>query len=49
MRGTTLSEGTVEVCLNKQWGLITDAGWDENDAKVICRVLDLPFDGGFIW
>ena len=25
--------------------MISDAGWDENDAKVICRQLDLPYDG----
>ena len=43
--GTTSNEGTIEICINNLWGMISDAGWDENDAKVICRQLDLPYDG----
>ena len=43
--GETDSEGTIEVCLNSVWGLITDAGWDQNDAHVVCRQLNLPTDG----
>ena len=43
--GETDSEGTIEVCLNSVWGLITDAGWDQNDAHVVCRQLNLPIDG----
>ena len=43
--GKTDSEGTIEVCLNSVWGLITDAGWDQNDAHVVCRQLNLPIDG----
>ena len=43
--GTSDNEGTVEICHNKLWGLITDAGWDNKDAKVICRQLNLPVRG----
>ena len=43
--GGTSNEGTVEVCANNVWGLISDVGWDENDAKVICRQLNLPYSG----
>ena len=43
--GAASNEGTVEVCTNKLWGLISDVGWDENDAKVICRQLNLPYNG----
>ena len=43
--GDNILEGTVEVCFNSMWGLIGDAGWDISDARVICRQLQLPFDG----
>ena len=40
------NEGTVEVCSGGLWGLIADAGWDDNDAKVICRQAGFPNDNG---
>ena len=46
--GPTESEGTVEVCVNKLWGLIGDGGWDDADAEVVCRQLGLP-TGGIVW
>ena len=46
--GDTDSEGTIEVCTNSVWGLITDAGWDENDAHVVCRQLNLPVNGMYV-
>ena len=33
------SEGTVEVCFNKVWGLISENGWTKTDAQVVCRQL----------
>ena len=33
------NEGTVEVCFDNLWGLISDVGWNEADAKVVCRKL----------
>ena len=43
--GESSNEGTIELCHNSLWGLISDAGWDEADAKVVCRQLNLPFNG----
>ena len=40
--GTTADQGVVEVCMNHVWGLISDVGWDKNDAKVVCRQLNYP-------
>jgi deleted-in-malignant-brain-tumors protein 1 len=37
--GVTVFEGTVEVCYFSTWGLISDAGWSDNEAEVICRHL----------
>ena len=40
-------EGTVEVCFNSLWGLVSaDAYWDDLDAQVVCRELNLT-DGEF--
>ncbi len=43
--GSASNEGTIEICGNSLWGLISDAGWDQNDARVVCKQLDLPYDG----
>ena len=32
-------EGTVEICFNNLWGLISESGWSTTDAEVICRQL----------
>ena len=37
--GDGISYGTVEVCINGFWGLITDNSWDDKDGVVICRQL----------
>uniref|UniRef100_A0A7M4EC06 Serine protease 12 n=1 Tax=Crocodylus porosus TaxID=8502 RepID=A0A7M4EC06_CROPO len=34
-------EGTVQVYLNGIWGIICSNNWDDNDASVICRQLEL--------
>ena len=34
-------EGTVEICLNGTWGTIVDDGWGGQEAKVVCRQLNL--------
>jgi len=42
--GTTVNEGTVEICFNNVWGTICSSGFDDQlqgTAAVICQ--QLPF------
>ena len=43
--GSTETEGTVEICHNQTWGMVSGLGWGEEDARVTCRQLQLPVDG----
>ena len=45
VNGSIPNEGRVEICINNQWGTVTDDGWNSNDAKVVCRQLGYPTDG----
>ena len=45
VNGKTKLEGTVEVCHNDLWGLISDERWDTEDATVVCKQLGLPSKG----
>ena len=38
-------EGTLEVCHNKIWGLISESGWTTKDAKVACQELGYIGEG----
>ena len=38
------NEGTVQICHNNMWGLISDSNWDNNDTRVVCR--QLGYSGG---
>ena len=30
-------EGTVEICLDSSWTVVAQNGWDDDDARVVCR------------
>ena len=45
VNGNTKLEGTVEVCRNDLWGLVSDERWDTEDATVVCKQLGLPSGG----
>ena len=44
IRGSGKS-GVPMLCNEGSFGTICDNGWDENDAKVICRMLGYPTEG----
>lgn len=37
MGGSHPFEGTVEICLDKSWGLVSQHGWDDADAIIVCK------------
>ena len=39
MGGSTQYEGRVEVCIDDQWGTVSDNNWDNTDATVVCNQL----------
>ena len=43
--GSSEAEGTIQVCFNNQWGLISKSGWSQKDAQVVCRELGFLEEG----
>ena len=43
--GSSNNEGTVQVCFDHLWGLISESGWNQKDAEVVCRELGYNPEG----
>ena len=45
--GRNEEEGRVEICLSNEWGTVCNQMWDNTDASVVCRQLELRSIGNY--
>ena len=45
LSGGSDSNGTLEICFNSVWGLVSLSGWSEKDTEVACGQLGFPKEG----
>ena len=45
VEGTNSFEGRVEICRSSSWYTVCDVGWDNRDARVVCRQLGFSIAG----
>lgn len=48
LEGSSELEGRVELCRNNQWGTVCVSGWDNSDARVVCRQLGFSVAGRWL-
>ena len=39
INGKYPSEGTIQICVDNQWGTVCDDLWDQTDATIVCNSL----------
>ena len=47
--GSDEMEGRIEICLSNEWGTVCDQRWDDTDAGVVCRQLQLQSIGNYFY
>ena len=45
VNGSNQPEGRLEICVNNAWGTVCSQGFTADDAEVVCRQLNISFDG----
>lgn len=45
VNGQLINQGRVEICVGNAWSAICQSGWDDDDARVVCRQLGFSVIG----